>query len=120
MTMAENIYIVNPPKRRFEPPMLRLELQGLECPRVIPLHAQVDPKKYNDVMGKVRGKQLIELILTVPTVRLKYRKKEWTEESQFYLQIPFPLAVKLAEKMLRLSRRHIRARPVGKNGRRGD
>lgn len=105
MKMDENIYIVKPPKNRIEPPLLRLELQGLGYPRVIPLHAQVDPKEYNDVIGKVRGKQLIELILTIPTVRLKYRKKEWMEHSQFYLQIPFPLAIKLAEKMLRLSRR---------------
>jgi len=112
--MAEDICLVKPPKSRVESPVLRLALRGLEYPRVIPFHAQVDPKQFNDVMGKVRGKQLIELIFTVPTVRLKYKKKEWTEETQFYLQIPFPLAVKLAEKMLRLSKRHIRARPSEK------
>lgn len=105
---ARYIYLVNPPKKWIKPPLLDLEVRGLQYPRVIPLHALVSSKEYNDVIGKVRGKPLIELVLTVPTVRLRYKKREWTETEQFYLQIPFPLAVKLAEKVLRLSKKHIR------------
>ena len=111
----DNIYLVNPPKKWIEPPLLYLVVKGLQYPRVIPLKALVSSKDYNDVVGKVRGKPLIELIFTVPTVRLRYKKLEWVETEQFYLQIPFPLAVKLAEKVLRLSKKHTRvSRPKTK------
>ena len=73
--------------------------RGLEEPRIIPLQAHVDPEGYNDVLGKVRGKNLIRLIFTVPTVRLKHKNREWTETEQIYLLLPFPTAAKIAEKL---------------------
>ena len=104
----DSICLVKPPRNWAKPPMFDLTARGLEHPRVIPFRAQVDPKNYNDILGKVRGKALIELIFTVPTVRLRYKKQEWTEETQFYLRIPIKLAAKLGEKMVRLSRKYLR------------
>ena len=104
----DSICLVNPPKNWVKPPMFDLTARGLEHPRVIPFRAQVDAKNYNDVLGKVRGIALIELIFTVPTVRVRHKKQEWTEETQFYLRVPIPLAAKLGSKLLRLSRKYLK------------
>jgi len=104
----DSICLVKPPRSWTKPPMFDLTARGLEHPRVIPFKAQVDPKSYNDVLGKVRGKDLVELIFTVPTVRVRYKKQEWMEETQFYLRVPIKLAAKLGEKLLRLSRKHLK------------
>jgi len=106
----DSICLVNPPKNWLKPAMLDLIVRGLENPRVIPFKAQVDPKNYNDVLGKVRGKDLIQLIFTVPTVRLRYKKSKWTEITQFYLRVPIPLAAKLGSKLLRLSKKYLKKR----------
>jgi len=105
----DSICLVKAPKNWVKPAMFDLTARGLECPRIIPFRAQVDPKGYNDVLGKVRGKDLIQLIFTVPTVRVRYKKQEWTEETQFYLRIPIKLAAKLGSKLLRLSRKYLKA-----------
>jgi len=104
----DSICLVEPPKNWVKPAMFDLTARGLEHPRVIPFRAQVDAKNYNDVLGKVRGKDLIELIFTVPTVRVRYKKSEWTEETQFYLRIPLSLAARIGSKLLRLSRKHLK------------
>jgi len=108
MTKDDSICLVKPPRNWAKPPMFDLTARGLECPRVIPFKVQVDPKGYNDVLGKVRGKSLIQLTFTVPTVRVRYKKNEWTEEMQFYLSLPLPIAARIAEKMLRLSRKYLK------------
>ena len=101
---GDYIYLVNPPREWRKPPSFDLTARGLESPRIIPLDAILDPKEYNDVEGKVRRKDLLKLVLTVPTVRLRYKKIEWQERTQFHLLIPMKLAQKLGVKMVRLSR----------------
>jgi hypothetical protein len=101
---GDYIYLVNPPKQWRKPPSFDLTARGLESPRIIPLNAILDPKEYNDVEGKVRRRDLLKLVLTVPTVRLRYKKREWQEHTQFHLLIPMKLAQKLGVKMVRLSR----------------
>jgi len=106
----DSICLVNPPKNWVKPPMFDLTARGLENPRIIPFKAQADPKGYNDVLGKVRGKDLIELIFTVPTVQVRHKKSKWTEETQFYLLLPMSAAARIGEKLLRLSRKHLKKR----------
>jgi len=101
---GDYIYLVNPPKKWWKPGSFYLTARGLENPRIIPLDAILDPKEYNDVEGKVRRKDLLKLVLTVPTVRLRSKKTEWQEHTQFHLLIPMKLAQKLGVKMVRLSR----------------
>jgi len=106
----DSICLVNPPKNWVKPPMLDLIVRGLEHPRVIPFKAQVDPKNYNDVLGKVRRKDLIQLVLTVPTVRVRHKNSEWTEITQFYLSLPIPIAARIGEKLFRLSKKYLKKR----------
>jgi len=104
----DSICLVNPPKNWVKPPMFDLVARGLENPRIIPFRAEAGPRGYNDVLGKVRGKDLIELIFTVPTVRVRYKKSEWRDETQFYLRIPLSLAARIGSKLLRLSRKYLK------------
>jgi len=104
----DSICLVNPPKNWVKPAMLDLVARGLENPRVIPFKAQVDPKNYNDVLGKVRRKDLIQLVLTVPTVRVRHKNSEWTEITQFYLSLPIPIAARIGEKLFRLSKKYLK------------
>jgi len=104
----DSICLVSPPKNWIKPAMFDLVARGLECPRIIPFRTQVDPKGYNDVLGKVRGKPLIQLIFTVPTVRLRHKNREWMDTEQFYLRIPIKLAGELGSKLLRLSKKYLR------------
>jgi len=103
----DSICLVNPPKNWTKPPMFNLVARGLNAPCVIPFKAEVSAKGYNDVIGKVKGKALIQLIFTVPTVRLRYKKREWTEDTQFYLLLPIRVANKIASKLLRLTEKHL-------------
>jgi len=102
------ITLVNPPKDSLRSPIFDIVARGLAAPRVIHLVSEIDPRGYNDVLAKVRGKDLIQLIFTVPTVRLRHKNREWMETEQFYLRIPIKLAAKLGEKMVRLSKKYLR------------
>jgi len=104
----DSICLVKAPKNWVKPPMFDLTARGLENPRIIPFRAEADPKGYNDVLGKVRGKALIELIFTVPTVRVRHKNSEWTETTQFYLSLPIPIAARIGEKLLRLSKKYLK------------
>jgi hypothetical protein len=93
------ISLVDPPKRGVVPPILALELAGVEFPRVIPYEASALASG-TFVDKKVRGKDAIRVFFSVPTVRLRHRGKVWQESSQFSLDLPRKLAIRIAHRLL--------------------
>lgn len=107
----DNIYIVNPPKKDTRPIAFELVARGVQYPRVIPHEAIADPKEWNAVEGKTRGKPAIRVHLSVPTVKLRYRGKVWQEHTHFTIDLPFAVAQKIGKDLVRLAEKYQRGKP---------
>jgi hypothetical protein len=98
------ISLVDPPKTGVVPPIIALELAGVEFPRVVPYQGSALDNHATFVDKKVRGKDAIRIFFSVPTVRLRYRGKLWQETSEFSIDLPRKLAVRIAHRLLEYER----------------
>jgi len=78
--------------------MFDRDLKAIEVPRVIPLHALVSAAF---VGNKVRNKDAVEVYVTVEIGLMRYRTKQWMQETSFILEIPRKQAAKLAAELSR-------------------
>lgn len=75
--------------------------------RVIPFPASIDAKSWNNVQGKVRKKDAIRLTFSILTgITLRYKKKEWKEDTQIEIDLPFKIAKRIADDMIRIVKRY--------------
>lgn len=106
----DDIIVTNPLKHaNWFGAIHRLLYSNARGPRVIPMIAQVDSKGYTAVEGKVRGKKLIRVIVTVKTgVKFQHKRSRWEETQQFYLDFPFVVAQTLCDKLQASLKRSLR------------
>ena len=104
MTKNDWISLVDHPKRGVVPPIIALELAGVQYPRVVPYQGSVLDNHETFVDKKIRRKDAIRVFFSVPTVRLRYRGKVWQESSQFSLDLPRKLAIRIAHRLLEYER----------------
>ena len=75
--------------------------------RVIPFPAKIVLNDgFNGCAGKLRGKDCVSLHFTIDTgITLRYKKREWREETAIEIELPFKVAENLAEGIIRTVKR---------------
>jgi hypothetical protein len=75
--------------------------------RVIPFPASIDAKSWNNCEGKVRGRDIVRLSFIIETgITLRYKKREWREHTQVEIDLPFKIAKRIADDVIKTVKRY--------------
>ena len=78
--------------------------KAIKGKRAIPFYSQPNRAFFE---GKVKNKQLVQVYLQIPTgITLQYQDRQWAEETNVKIQLPFEMAEKIAQDILKTVKRY--------------